>query len=381
MYDIKIVTDVVAKEWNSDLSKSNYSTYFQTSEYLQPNITMEYFPVFVYVVDQNNNVVGQLGIQIIRTSVLYSSPLLRKFLKLISGITTRGIWLYGPIIHSQDKKQRLEILQAILDANNKIINRYGLVFLEGFSPPLDQLIDENYLKIFLDNGYKITKFVTHITDLTRSVDEIWSKVQKYTKTNVKRATKRGITTKELETFAEMKRVVSLHQKWAETKGLKITDYQQEVEELWKKHSSGIEKFFLAFNGDELISSISLSHFNNIVIPTQVLNAYSKSTSLGGPALTWRAITWAKESNMKIYDITGGPLLSDDEPDPDNTLPLTHYKRKWGGEQKIHYNFLRPGRKMKYALYQKMFRILRVYHNLIGRARPSKLSEDNESDDS
>jgi len=381
MYDIKIVTDVVAKEWNSDLSKSNYSTYFQTSEYLQPNNTVGYFPVFVYVVDQNNNVVGQLGIQIIRTSVLYSSPLLRKFLKLISGITTRGIWLYGPIIHSQDKKQRLEILQAILDANNKIIDRYGLVFLEGFSPPLDELTDESYLKIFSDNGYKITKFVTHITDLTRSVDDIWSKVQKYTKTNVKRAAKRGITTKELETFEEMKQVVSLHQKWAETKGLRITDYQQEVEELWEKHISGIEKFFLAFNGDELISSISLSHFNNIVIPTQVLNAYSKSTSLGGPALTWRAIIWAKESNMKIYDITGGPLLSDDEPDPDNTLPLTHYKRKWGGEQKIHYNFLRPGGKMKYALYQKMFRILRVYHNLIGRARPRKLLEDNELDDS
>ena len=66
MYDIKIVTDVVAKEWNSDLSKSNYSTYFQTSEYLQPNSTVGYFPVFVYVVDQNNNVVGQLGIQIIK---------------------------------------------------------------------------------------------------------------------------------------------------------------------------------------------------------------------------------------------------------------------------------------------------------------------------
>ena len=61
----------------------------------------------------------------------------------------------------------------------------------------------------------------------------------------------------------MKQVVSLHQKWAKTKGLRITDYQQEVEELWKKHTSGIEKFFLAFNGDELISSISLSHFNNL----------------------------------------------------------------------------------------------------------------------
>ncbi len=377
MYDIKIVTNISSNEWNSDLIKSNYSTYFQTSEYLQPNSAVEYFPVFIYVIDQKNNVVGQLGIQLIKTSVQYSSPLLHKFLKLISGITTRGIWLYGPIIHSNDKKQRLEILQAILNANDKIIDKYNLVFLEGFSPPLDELVDENYLKIFIDNGYEITKFVTYITDLTRSVDEIWSKIQKYTKTNVKRASKRGIITKKLETFEEMKQVVSLHQKWAETKGLKITNYQQEVKDLWEKNTLGIEKFFLAFNGNELISAISLSHFNNIAIPTQVLNSYSKSTSLGGPALTWKAITWAKEFNMKIYDITGGPLLSDNDPDTCNTFPLIHYKRKWGGEQKMHYNFLKPGKKIKYKIYLKMFRILRVYHSLIGRTRPSKFSKNNE----
>ena len=370
MYTFKIETRTDS-DWNQNLLKNNSGNFYQSIEYLT-STSDQYFPVYISILNENNDIVGQLGINIIRTSVLYSSPLLRKFLKLISGITTRGIWLYGPIIHSQDKKQRLEILQAILNANNKIIDKYGLVFLEGFSPPLDELVDENYLKIFLDNDYKITKFATYITDLTRSIDEIWSKVQKYTKTNVKRASKRGIITKELETIEEMKQVVSLHQKWAETKGLRIIDYQQEVEELWKKHTLGIEKFFLAFNENELISAISLSHFNNIAIPTEVLNSYSKSTSLGGPALTWRAITWAKESNMKTYDITGGPLISDDGPDPDNTLPLTHYKRKWGGEQKIHYNFLKPGKKIRYELYLKMFRFLRIYHNLISKTRPRKI---------
>ena len=372
MYNFKIINDVNNKKWNLDLLKSHYSTYFQSSEYLQPNSNNEYFPIFINVIDQNNNVVGQLGIQIIRTTVQYSSPLLNKFLKLISGITTRGVWLYGPIIHTCNKKERLEILQSIIDANNMIIDKYGLVFLEGFSPPLDELIDENYLKVFQDNNYNITKFVTYVTDLTNSVESIWSKVKKYTKTNVKRAVNRGITTKELENFEEMKQVVSLHQKWAETKGLEIADYEQEVKELWKKHTSGIEKWFLAFNGNNLISSISLSQFNKIAIPTQVLNSYSESTSLGGPALTWKAISWAKEAQMKFYDITGGPLLSDEDLDPDNTIPLTHYKRKWGGEEKIQYNFLKKGGKIKYATYQKMFRVLRIYHNIISRTRPIKV---------
>jgi len=329
MYKTKISTSISAKKWNTELLKSDYSTYFQTVEYIQMNDD-ENFPIFIYVIDQDNKIVGQLGIRIIKTSITYSSPLFRKFLKLISNLTTRGVWVYGPIIHNQDKNKRLQILQTILEANNEIMEKYGLVFLEGFSPPLDKLIDEKYLKIFNDYGYNITKFVTYITDLNKSIDDVWSKVQKYTKTNVKRSIKRGITTKEIETFEEMKQFVNLHQTWAKTKGLKITNFEDEVKGLWDKHTLGIEKFFLAFKENELISGISLSGFNKIMIPTQVLNTYSKLTSLGGPALTWQAITWAKKTNMKVYDITGGPLWTENESDPDNTLPLTHYKRKWGG---------------------------------------------------
>ena len=376
MYKIKIMTNMIDEKWDSNLLKSRYSTYFQTSKYIEVNKKMGHFPVFIYIIDDNGMVVAQLAIQIIKTSVTYSSSILHRFLKLVSGITTRGIWLYGPIIHTQDKKQRLEILSTILDANDEIIKKYNLVFLEGFSPPLDDLIDENYLKIFESKGYKITKFITYITDLTNPIEDIWSRVQKYTKINVKRAVKRGITIKELETIEEMEQVVNLHQKWAKTKGLQIINPKEKIKELWDKHINLIEKNFLAFNKNELIAAISLSFFNNIVIPTQVLNSYSKVTSLGGPALTWRAITWGKESNMKIYDITGGPLVLENEIDVDNTKPLTHYKRMWGGEEKIHYNFMIPGKKIKYELYQKMFRILRIYHNIIGKARPAKLTEDN-----
>ena len=374
MYKVEIIENISKEEWNQNLIKSSYSTHYQTFEYIEGNDKTEYFPIFIQVIDENENIVGQLGMQIVKTSILYSSPLLRKFLKLISSVTTRGVWVYGPIIHTQDKKQRLEILQNILNANNTIIDKYGLVVLEGFSPPLDNLIDKNYLKLFLDNGYKISKFVTYITDLSKTVDDIWSKVQKYTKVNVKRAVKRDITTKELETFEEIEQVINLHQKWAETKGLGIINQQKQTENLWIKHNSGIEKIFLAFKENQLISSISLSYFNKIVIPTQVLNSYSKATSLGGPALTWKVITWAKELNMKIYDITGGALIEENGTDPDNTSPLTHYKRKWGGEEKIYYNFLKPGKKIKYKLYLNMFQILRIYHNWIGRTRPNKTSK-------
>ena len=204
MYKLEIIENISKEEWNQNLIKSNYSTYYQTSEYIEGNNTTEYFPIFIQIINDKDQVVGQLGIQIIKTSVRYSSSLFNKILKIISSITKRGIWLYGPIIHSKNEKERLEILQIILDANNQIMKKYDLVFLEGYSPPLDIQIDENYLKIFEKNQYQIKKYITYITDLTKSIDEIWLKIQKYTKVNVKRAMKRGIIIKKLETISEAK---------------------------------------------------------------------------------------------------------------------------------------------------------------------------------
>ena len=76
--------------------------------------------------------------------------------------------------------------------------------------------------------------------------------------------------------------------------------------------------------------------------------------------------------MRIYDITGGPLLSDEQSDPDNTRPLTHYKRKWGGEEHVHYNVLKVRRKTVYALYKIFFNLIRRYHDFISKSRPSRI---------
>ena len=110
MYKLEIIENISKEEWNQNLIKSNYSTYYQTSEYIEGNNTTEYFPIFIQIINDKDQVVGQLGIQIIKTSVRYSSSLFNKILKIISSITKRGIWLYGPIIHSKNEKERLEII-------------------------------------------------------------------------------------------------------------------------------------------------------------------------------------------------------------------------------------------------------------------------------
>ena len=365
MYKTKISTEINSNDWNSELKKSNYSTYLQTAEYLNINSNENTFPIFISVLDEKNAVVGQLGLLIIKTSVQYGSALFQKLSKTISGVSTRGIWQYGPTIHTENKMEKKEILRMILKANNEIIKKYNLVFIEGYSAPLDVSLCDEEIKEYQKYGYNTKKFVAFLTDLKKPIEEIWKNVQQYAKKNVNRAAKRGVTIKELKTFEDSKQAISLFQKWGKTKGLIISDPEQQLKKFWDRQNSGFEKTFLAFKEEQLVSSITISHFNNIVVPIQVLNSYSSiARNLGGPALTWYAIKWSKEFKFGIYDITGGPLLPENEQVNDKKRPfsLIHYKKKWGGKQYIHYHFIKINKKSSYMIYKKLFKILKWYHN-------------------
>ena len=365
MYKTKISTEINSNDWNSELKKSNYSTYLQTVEYLNINSNENTFPIFISVLDEKNAVVGQLGLLIVKTSVQYGSALFQKLSKTISGVSTRGIWQYGPTIHTENKMEKKEILRMILKANNEIIKKYNLVFIEGYSAPLDVSLCDEEIKEYEKYGYNTKKFVAFLTDLKKPIEEIWKNVQQYAKKNVNRAAKRGVTIKELKTFEDSKQAISLFQKWGKTKGLIISDPEQQLKKFWDRQNSGFEKTFLAFKEEQLVSSITISHFNNIVVPIQVLNSYSSiARNLGGPALTWYAIKWSKEFKFGIYDITGGPLLPENEQVNDKKRPysLIHYKKKWGGKQYIHYHFIKINKKSSYMIYKKLFKILKWYHN-------------------
>ena len=149
--------------------------------------------------------------------------------------------------------------------------KYNLVFIEGYSAPLDVSLCDEEIKEYEKYGYNTKKFVAFLTDLKKPIEEIWKNVQQYAKKNVNRAAKRGVTIKELKTFEDSKQAISLFQKWGKTKGLIISDPEQQLKKFWDRQNSGFEKTFLAFKEEQLVSSITISHFNNIVVPIQVLN--------------------------------------------------------------------------------------------------------------
>ena len=363
-YIFKIETKINPKYWDENLLQSPSSTFYQSVGHLT-STSDQYFPVFISILNENNDIVGQLGINIIQTTVLYSSSIFESLLKIIKKITTRGSWSYGPIIHSTNNSERIQILKTIIEAIDFVSKKYNLVFVSGDTSPFDNLIDEEYKKEFLKNGYELQERVTFVSNLNKTLDELWNKISKTARGDITRSERKKISVKKIDNYDEFKKYSKLFHNWAKTKGLVLKNSDLENDRLYNNIKNGFETYLLAYDDDELISALRISHFNHIGLANFVISSYSKSTSLGGSLLSWKALEWAKKNGMHYYDFTGGPLEALDDINKTRGSSLLFYKKKWGGDQIVHYGVIKPQKKFHYVIYKLLFNLIKYYHDSKG----------------
>lgn len=351
----KILKQVDSGKWNKNLLKSDYSTFFQTKEYLSYKDPMR-FPQFILVINKKNEIVGQLGLTITKERRAYSTKFLKQVMKITSKLGNRGSWVGGPIIFSEEKKERLDILDLIIQALDKIAKENNLMIIDGYSPPQDFLVDYNYKEQFLKNGYQIENFATLMSYLNQSMDDLWNKVKKSARNDVTKAKRENIIVKEISDKTDLINYKKLNQEWAKTKGFQIAN-PDKIDQHWEYLTSGIQKFFLAYQNNKILAGLRVGFFNKIAYTHQVLNSYSKAGNVAGPLLSWHAIEWAKKEGLSIYDFSGGKASPKNESDHQNYdeqwKSLFAYKQKWGGEEIPYYHFIKIINKERY----KLFRIL------------------------
>ena len=342
--------------------KCDYSTFFQTHEYLNSlSADGNSFPIFLQVVDDDNNVKAQLGIKIWDSLKSASSGKINSIFNLFSKFGKRGSWVGGPIIHKQNNSDRILILTLMIHAMEEIINKYELTILDGYSPVQDFQIDDIYLHEFKKSGFEIKNFFSFVTDLEQPIEKIWNSIHNSTQRDVKKAERRNIHVKELENFNELEDYFLLNKTWAKTKGMVSKDFSSISKQKYLQSIlDGIEKIFLSYDDEDLVAGHRLGCFNKIVYSHKITNSYSKPTSVAGPILTWHAIEWAKKNDFKYYDFSGGEM----PPTDPKKIPvyeakwknLLNYKRKWGGSEFPYYHFLKIKSQKNYKILKMLSKI-------------------------
>ena len=351
----KIISNVNQKEWNEYLQLSDYSTFFQTAEFLLKK-NSERYPLFIYIYNDSDEIQAQLGMMISKSKSGYSTKILKKLVNLSSKIGGRGSWVSGPIIHSNDESIRTEILRTLFSALDKIAKDHKLMIIDGYTPPQDFQINEKYVDEFKKNGFIKQNFLTLMTNLDDDIEILWKKIKKNARNDVTKAKRENVIVKEISTKNELINYKQLTKQWAKTKGIDLINTVN-VDEDWLFLKNGIQKFFLAYQENEIVAGLRVGCFNNIVYTHQVLNSYSKIGNVAGPLLTWNAIEWAKNNGMKIYDFSGGeapPSIKKNMNKYDEQWSsLFSYKRKWGGDEVPYYHFIKIFNKDRYKLYRAL----------------------------
>ena len=165
-------------------------------------------------------------------------------MKTISKLGNRGTWAGGPIINSDDEKERMKILEEFLNVFDKISDDYNLMIIDGYSNAQED-ISEVYKNKFKKHNFKMKKFVTFRTNLNDSIDEIWKRIAKSARNDITKAERKQVTIKELSQKNELLEYAELGRKWAKTKGIQSSDPKLLVEQDWNDHLSGLQKYFFA----------------------------------------------------------------------------------------------------------------------------------------
>jgi hypothetical protein len=349
------ILDTVDKtEWNTNLAKSKYVNFFQTAEYISQKSNSDRFPQFTYILDENKQVLAQLGIIVVKKVDINISKALHRVRDIFSKISSRAFFYCGPVIH--DERRRIEILVKILEALDEVARRNKIVFIEGYTSQYDPLVNSDFLNEIKTHGFGLENMVTFVIDLSKNPDELWNDVARKARGDINRGERRKITIKELKTYDELKNYMLMNQQWGKTKGFEIDDPFKYLDKMWHEHESGIKKTFFAYDGSELVSVLSLGCFNGIAFTDQVKNLYSENANLAGTCLTWHGIQWAKENGFRLYDMSGGFADHDVE-------SLLFYKEKFGGSKIPYYRLKKVRSKYSYKLYSFSYKAMVLFLEL------------------
>jgi hypothetical protein len=179
-------------------------------------------------------------------------------------------------------------------------------------------------------GFTRSEFGTLIIDLTKDLDDIWSKFDKYYRKHINRAEREGVIIKLNQNYEEF---YDINRSFRQLKGLPkffiSIDYMKKYGTL----------FIIEFDGEILGGCLCLEDKNNIrglIAASKRLEVDREKSKLIGRAnrlIHWYIIKYAKEKGIKEYDMGGFHNKKTGNIQKDN---IDFFKQGFGGEFTIQY---------------------------------------------
>jgi len=322
---VHVSRDIHDSQWDDFVANCPDGHYEQSSLWGQVRSFYGWKPIRIIVSD-NTKIVG--GFQILE--------------RYVKGMIKIGYVLRGPLTYCEDRELQCFIVSE-LDRLAKNLGYFCLILVPAYGGhsfvPLFKDLDFIPKPTFLPPTGLLQASL--MLDLSDSIDQIFAKMRKTKKKNIRKGYREGISVRE-GTGADVELFRRLANAMCERRGVAPTPPQRDFfQNLWQVfHPHGCVKLFLVEFDNKPISASLVITFGNIARSWKVGSTGEHLEKNPNDVRNWEAIKWAKENGFRYFEIMGlelncavamreGKVISSNSTDG-----MSFFKIGFGGEPVI-----------------------------------------------
>ena len=293
------------KQWNDFVKDDPRGIIFQTPEmYKVYQNTKKYEPVFLAVIDNNENILGTL-----------LAVIQKEYSGFLGNLTARSIIFGGPLIEDNNP----EILHFILKEYGKRIKRKAIY--SQFRNMWEYSSEEK--KIFKKNGFVYDDHLDIIHELNKTDDELLSQMHKGRRKNIRRAIKKNVLFEEIADVKELKLSLELIKETYKKVKLPMPDesFFISVFKIVKKENV---KFFKAVYEGKLIAVRFVFTYKNLVYDWFAGADSDNLDKYPNDLFPFRVMQWGRDNGFLSFQFGGAGK-------PNIHYGVRDYKLKFGGQ--------------------------------------------------
>ncbi|KXH74445.1 MAG: hypothetical protein AM326_00150 [Candidatus Thorarchaeota archaeon SMTZ-45] len=330
---IDVCNDIDEKEWNSVVYNSKHGSIFHTFEWVDV-LEKEFGRKILIGAWLNGKLVG------VFPCIIGSKDKPTKHIRSFR----LGFDYGGPVSIVDDRQIVMELVLKFEEIAKK----------EALKATIATTLDFNFATEFEALGYTKELGATFIVDLKKSVDELWSNLDRSARKNVRKALNNDFCIRSAKNRIEIEKYYEIFVETAKRAGFSPDSRSKNFYyNIWDNfHEKGLANIFIAELNNETVSDLCVLLYKKTITAfcSGTLNKYLSLQP--NSLLFWHVIEWGHKNGFEYFDLAGADL-------PD----LYRFKKKWGSNLTNYYIFTKTYPSLSYRLLTSYYKFRRSLHKI------------------
>lgn len=331
---LRVIHEIEEVQWTAFVSRHPNGNIFQTPEiYKVYKNTLNYEPIVVGVSDNDCPLLG-----------IVVGVIQKEANGLIGKLTSRSIIFGGPLVREGNP----EVMDLLLKGYNEKIKRKVI-----YTQIRNIFNQNNYRKIFEQNGFRYEAHLDILIKLDVSPDELVNRINREKRRNLTKSKNKGAQFREITSREELLTGLSLIRSTYKRVKIPLPDFSLFISAFDTLYLLGYVKIFGTFSESKMIGIRILLTYGDLVYDWFAGSDEEYKNMYPNDFLIFNILLWGTGEKYSVFDFGGAGK-------PNVPYGVREHKMKFGGDlvefgrfEKTHNPLLMKLGTMGFKLYKKL----------------------------